>query len=79
MFAGEATGAPRFALNTSIHDKVPDSVRRTGMPELLHQVLSRRSVNIIRNFEAAGFFEHDAPAMHESSIGTFREKRVLRR
>lgn len=78
MLAAIAGGAPSFALDATFYDEMPDRVDGTGVPELLHQVLSRRPIYIVSNRKPAGLLKHDTPAMYETCVGTLGHKDIAR-
>jgi len=78
MLAAITSGAPSFELNAAFHEEVLERVHGTRVPELLHQVLSRRSINVVCDQEATGFLKHDTPPMHEVSVRTLGHEDIAR-
>ena len=78
MLAAKAAGPPSFALDATFYDEMLDRVHRTGVPALFHQMLSRRSINVVGDYEAAGFLKYDTPTMHKVSICALSKEDIAR-
>ena len=76
MFTAKTAGAPGFTLDAALYDEMKPGIRRAKVPELLHEMLSWRPIDIVGNRHPARLVEHDATAMQKASVRALGDKDI---